>query len=61
MGNMTQKELLYLEDCINMFDHTNKCLNNVTSSTQDAQIKSLCQQLMQNQKNAVYTLSKNLS
>ncbi|SHF38514.1 hypothetical protein SAMN02746089_01810 [Caldanaerobius fijiensis DSM 17918] len=60
MANLTQKELQYIEDSLSMMQQNEKCFRDCADKLSDNQLKTLCQQLAQSQKNAYQTIIKHL-
>lgn len=61
MANLTQKELQYIEDTLSMMQQNEKCFMDCADRLSDTNLKTLCHQLAQSQKNAYQTIVKHLS
>jgi hypothetical protein len=57
MAQLTQKELMLLQDNIKMCQETEKFLHGCIGMVSDPQLKNLCQQMMQDHKEDARILS----
>jgi rubrerythrin len=60
MTQLTHKELMLLQDNINMCQETVQFLQGCLNMVNDPQLKNLCQQMIQDHKQDAQTLSKHI-
>lgn len=61
MAQLTHKELLLLQDNIKMCQETEQFLQTCVNSTNDQQLKNICQQMMQDHKQDTQLLARHIT
>lgn len=61
MAQLTQKELMLLQDIIRMCQETEQFLQGCVNMVTDPQLKNLCQQMIQDHKQDAQTLFGHIS
>jgi len=61
MAQLTHKELLLLQDNIKMCQETAQFLQSCVNSTNDQQLKNICQQMLQDHKQDAKLLAQHIT